>query len=70
VPAERILAIEQIAQTTYQESQLVRQLALNRGWDSLLAVSKPFHTRRARLCFRQAFAGTGVVLIVRPVELS
>ena len=70
VPPENIIVIEQVAQTTYEEALLVCQLANNRGWDALVVVTDPFHTRRARICFRQAFAGTGVVLVVRPVEPS
>jgi len=31
-------------------------------------VTDPHHTRRARLCFRDAFKGTGVNVMVRPVN--
>ena len=45
-------------------------LARERGWHSLLVVTDPYHTRRARLCFRTALADSGIAVTVRPVEGS
>ena len=42
---------------------------LTRGYATWL-VTDPFHTRRTRLCFQEAFRDTGITLSVRPVEGS
>lgn len=68
VPDDRIVAASATAQTTYQEAVAVRQLCLERGWRTLLVVTSPYHTRRARLAFRAAFRDTGTTIIVRPVS--
>ncbi len=68
VPADRILTVSATAQTTYQEAVALRQLSLERGWRILILVTSPYHTRRARLAFRDAFRDTGVTIIVRPVN--
>jgi uncharacterized SAM-binding protein YcdF (DUF218 family) len=67
-PAERIVAASGIVTTTYAEAQAVRRLMLDRGWRSLIVVTDPYHTRRARLIFRDVFRDSGVQVIVRPVE--
>ena len=67
-PDERIVAAPGIVKTTYAEAQAVRRLALARGWRSLIVVTDPYHTRRARMIFRDVFRDTGVLLIVRPAE--
>ena len=68
VPAEDVVILPQVVATTYEEALAVRELAQDRGWRALLVVTDPFHTRRARLCFRQALAGTGITVAVRPVD--
>lgn len=70
VPAERVVLVPGTVATTCQEAEAVAGLARERGWRSLLVVTDPFHTRRARLCFRQALEGSGIVVAVRPVEPS
>ena len=67
-PEERIVDAPGIVTTTYAEALAVRRLALARGWRSLIVVTDPYHTRRARLIFRDVFRDTGVQVIVRPVE--
>ena len=67
VPAERILSVSATAQTTVQEAVAVRELCLQRGWRSLIAVTSPYHTRRARLVLSDAFRDTGITVIVHPV---
>jgi len=70
VPAERIVIAPGVVETTYQEALAIRQAALQRGWRSLIAVTDPYHARRTRMCFQSAFRGTGITIIVRPVEHS
>ena len=68
VAPERILVAPGVVETTYEEALAVRALAQEQGWTSLLVVTDPYHTRRARLTFRDVFRGTGVAMAVRPVE--
>jgi len=68
VAPERILVAPGVVETTCDEALAVRTLAQEQGWRSLLIVTDPFHTRRARLTFRTVFRGTGIIVAVRPVE--
>jgi uncharacterized SAM-binding protein YcdF (DUF218 family) len=46
VPEERFLVIPTLVYSTYEEALAIRRLAEMRGWDSLLIVTSPYHTRR------------------------
>lgn len=46
----------------------MRRLAQQQGWRSVLVVTHSFHTRRARLAFRDGFRDTGITVAVRPVN--
>ncbi len=68
VPAERVLVLPGFVETTYEEALALRAFSQEQGWNSLLVVTDGFHTRRARLTFRDVFRGTGITVAVRPVE--
>jgi uncharacterized SAM-binding protein YcdF (DUF218 family) len=70
VSEEHILVAPATVETTYQEALAVRQLAEERGLRSLIVVTDPFHTRRARMAFRAAFRGTDINVMVQPVNES
>ena len=70
VPEERILIAPGTVETTCEEALAVRQLVDIQGWHSLLIVTDPLHTRRARLCFQEAFRGADVTIAVRAIEGS
>lgn len=70
VPAERIVDAPGLVTTTYGEAVAVRGLMLERGWRSLIVVTDPLHTRRARLVFREVFRDAGIRVIVRPVDAA
>lgn len=67
VPAEAIVQATTLVSTTYQEALVVRDLAQQREWQSLLVVSSPSHTRRARWIFRDVFADTTITIRVHPI---
>jgi uncharacterized SAM-binding protein YcdF (DUF218 family) len=67
VPHARIAYAPGQAATTYEEAWNLRQMALARGWHSLIVVTSPFHTRRARLILHEVFRDTGISIIIRPV---
>lgn len=68
VPLAAIVRVPGTADTTYHEALNLRQVALARGWHSLLVVTSPFHSRRARLIFGDVFRGTGIRVSVQPAE--
>jgi uncharacterized SAM-binding protein YcdF (DUF218 family) len=68
VPDESILTAPGTVRTTFQEAQAVRQLAEGRGLRSLIVVTDPFHTRRARRAFREAFAGSAIAIWAHPAD--
>ena len=70
VPEEQILIAPGTVETTCQEALAVRRLVDRQGWHSLLVLTDPFHTRRARLCFRETFRDSGVAVSVRAIEGS
>ncbi|MBN1260601.1 MAG: YdcF family protein [Anaerolineae bacterium] len=67
VPEEAIVVIPDTVETTYEEAVVVKALAEDRQWHTLLVVTDPFHTRRASIIFHDVFEGTGVAIIVTPV---
>lgn len=70
VPEERILIAPGTVETTYQEALAVRQLAEERRLRSLIVVTDPYHTRRARMAFQDVFRDTGIAVMVQPVNES
>jgi uncharacterized SAM-binding protein YcdF (DUF218 family) len=56
--------------TTYEEAIAVHRLARQQGWRSLIIVTDPHHTRRARMAFRDVFHNTSIAVMVRPVNES
>lgn len=54
--------------STLDEAIAVRELALNRGWDSVMVVTDPYHSFRTRFIFRRELRGSGVEVYVRPLE--
>lgn len=70
VPAEYILIVPGQVSTTEDEALRVKEFILSQGFRSLIVVTSPYHTRRARMLLREAFRGSGVYLIVRPSSPS
>ena len=70
VPESAILRAPGTAITTYDEAVLVRQLAEERVFQSLLVLSDPYHTRRASWSFRDALRGSGIAVSVHPIRQS
>ena len=70
IPEEQILIVPGTVKTTCEEALAVRRLVDEQGWRSLLVVTDPLHTRRARLCFREAFRDTSATVTVRAITGS
>jgi uncharacterized SAM-binding protein YcdF (DUF218 family) len=65
---ENIFVTELQVDSTYDEALAVRDLALDRNWDQLMVVTDPYHTFRTRLIFRRELWGSGIEILVRPVN--
>ena len=65
VPQDRILITPGVVRSTYEEALAVRQLAAERGLRSLIVVTDPFHTRRARMAFSETFRDMDIRVLVQ-----
>lgn len=67
IPADLIVVTEMQVNNTVDEARAVKKLATQRGNDSLMIITDPFHTLRTRIIFKKVFAGSGIKIQVRPV---
>jgi uncharacterized SAM-binding protein YcdF (DUF218 family) len=68
VPESSVLHVPGVATTTYGEAVNLRAFVEDRGFDALIVVTSPWHTRRARMVFRDAFRGSTVSVSVQPMR--
>jgi uncharacterized SAM-binding protein YcdF (DUF218 family) len=61
VPRESILPFPQDADSTREQATLLRKLAQEIQWKSVVVVTSNYRTRRARYIFRKIFAGSAAV---------
>ena len=64
VPPERIFVTEASATSTWDEARAARKLMLRRGWQSLIVVTDPYHTRRVQLAFSRDLANHDLQVLV------
>lgn len=62
-----ILMTEGIQSSTRDEAAAVLRLMQAHGMKTVIVVTEPYHTQRARMIFRDAFKGSGRVVRVQPV---
>jgi uncharacterized SAM-binding protein YcdF (DUF218 family) len=65
--SDRIFVTDLPVDSTLDEARAVLQFARDKGWDSLMVVTDPYHSFRTRLIFRWELRGSGVSISVRPV---
>ncbi len=70
VPAEAVIVSKDPARSTESEAAMVRALVQERGWDSVIVITSPPHTRRAWWMFRHAMEKEGVRIQVAPSSYS
>ncbi len=68
VPGNQVLITKQQSESTLDEARAVLTLMKQRGMDSLIVVTDPYHTFRTRLIFRQVFKDEGITFAVHPVR--
>lgn len=70
LPAEAIVPLEQVAQSTYHEALESRDVMLEHGWKRAILVTDPFHMRRATWAFRGVWDKAGLEVVASPAEDS
>lgn len=66
VPAENIRIVPGIAETTRDEALIIRDYAASERFQSVLAVTSSYHSRRALRTLQSAFAGTSTTIGLEP----
>ncbi len=64
---DRIYLTDMRVDSTVDEAQAILELAQAEHWDALMIVTDPYHSLRTRTIFRDAFTGSGITILVRPV---
>ncbi len=70
LPPEALVSSDTPAVNTAEEAVLLRDVALAEGYERLIVVTSPHHTRRAWVAFRHAFKDTETEVIMRPSRFS
>lgn len=68
VPEQQILVATNSVSTTYTEAMSLRRFAQEQHWRSVLVITSPSHSRRARMILRAVFRDTNIAITVRPVN--
>lgn len=66
VPEDKIRIVPGVAESTREESQVIRDYALNERFRSVLVVTSSYHSRRVLSSLRNACADTGVTVGLEP----
>lgn len=67
IPPTAIFITEEHAKNTYAEAVAVKDLMQKNRFRSAVVITDPYHTRRARLIFREVFAGSEMTVRIWPV---
>ena len=70
IPTGNILITDIKVNSTLDEAYAVKKLLTNQQFKSAIIVTDPYHTRRTRLIFVNAFSDSSIKLIFRPVRGS
>jgi uncharacterized SAM-binding protein YcdF (DUF218 family) len=68
VPPSVVVMPDGSVDNTAQEADLLRQLAAERGWHSVIVVTSKYHSRRSAFAFRRALRDTDVRIEVAPTR--
>ena len=67
VPSAAVQVTRGKSTSTLDEAGAILNLMRRDGLNSVIVVTDPAHTRRARMIFRESFRGSGLTVLVRPV---
>jgi uncharacterized SAM-binding protein YcdF (DUF218 family) len=68
IPYKKMFVTKMEVSNTWDEARAILQLSQQKGISSIIVITDPFHTFRARLYFRKVFSGSGINVAVRPVR--
>ena len=63
-----ILILE--SKSTHDDAALSKEVCFQNNFKSLIVVTEPYHTRRSFYVFKKAFKGSGVKIMICPVQNS
>ena len=66
LPADAVVIAADEVSSTYDEAVAVRAVVDERGWQNLIVVTDPFHTRRAAATFRALIPGVTITASATP----
>ncbi|MBN2124920.1 MAG: YdcF family protein [Deltaproteobacteria bacterium] len=70
VPEEAVLKGDKPVGSTYEEALEVKRLVEERGYESMILITSPTHTKRAWLTYRKVFDGKNIRILVMPTPYS
>jgi len=70
VPSGNIIITDMQVSSTIDEARAVRETLTNQQFPSAIIVTDPYHTRRTRMVFREAFADSPIDIYIRPAGSS
>jgi len=70
VPRQACLTAEKPVDSTFEEVQVIREVALEKGFRSLIVVTSPIHTRRTYMTFLRAFEKEDVEIMMVSTRYS
>ena len=70
VPRSACITGDRFIEGTLGEAKIVREVALKRGFKSMIIVTSPTHTRRAWLTYRNLFEKEGTKIMMVPSSYS
>lgn len=68
VPPGDLLITPILVSSTLDEARAALDLAQSQGWQQIIVVSEPYHTRRAAAIFHDYFATSGIRVRIYPVQ--
>jgi uncharacterized SAM-binding protein YcdF (DUF218 family) len=68
IPEEAILTTAVESSSTLDEAHAVLSLMQEKMWTSCIVVTDPYHSRRTRKIFNDVFKGSGIQVMLRPVN--
>jgi len=70
VPSGNILITDMQVGSTIDEARAVWEILTTQHYPSAIIVTDPYHTRRTRMVFREAFSDSPIDIYIRPVGSS
>ncbi len=69
LPKDRVILVLN-SSTTHTDATLTKEICVENKFRTLIVVSEPFHTKRAYYTFKKVYAGSGIKVMVYPVQES